>query len=374
MRCEEAAEFVSALCDGETIPRGAAEHIGECAVCRTRLSEYAEIGAELRRVASLEASNRETGDFVEVRSNGEPEWKQVKSVKPSWWRKGWEIMRIPRFVFALLLTAVVVLGSSLVMLKVRAHTGGTVLMLTVKPSDDKTVHCALSLEDEKLGSCANLTSVHGYGFRVISVSGDRIELGVRVGNAADLTGPGASHPSTANMDQLVEKPFWFEPGEKLEIPGPDGSTLVLTGELLDHMPPWIAVDPDVQMDPKAGEIRIVSPVLLKGKNVLVDLGGMSGSQIGNDRGIEFYAPQQGLYYFSLSPIQGAAEGHIQMSRVTFEWNGEPYTLLTGTPIARGEKIWILHRPNFEPSGHVKGHAFLGGASASQVLSDPSDDK
>jgi hypothetical protein len=53
MNCGEAAEFVSTFCDGETIPRAAAEHIGECKACHAQLREYAEIGAELRRVASL---------------------------------------------------------------------------------------------------------------------------------------------------------------------------------------------------------------------------------------------------------------------------------------------------------------------------------
>lgn len=55
MRCEEAAEFVSALCDGESIPQGAAEHIGVCETCQALLKEYGEIGTELRRVASLES-------------------------------------------------------------------------------------------------------------------------------------------------------------------------------------------------------------------------------------------------------------------------------------------------------------------------------
>jgi predicted anti-sigma-YlaC factor YlaD len=53
MRCEDAEEFVSALCDGERIPREAAEHIGECEKCRTWLQDYAMLGAELRRTASF---------------------------------------------------------------------------------------------------------------------------------------------------------------------------------------------------------------------------------------------------------------------------------------------------------------------------------
>src|SRR5580693_3036944 len=56
MKCEEAAKFVSALYDGATVPPVAAEHIGACETCRRRLKEYAEIDAELRRVASAEFS------------------------------------------------------------------------------------------------------------------------------------------------------------------------------------------------------------------------------------------------------------------------------------------------------------------------------
>ncbi len=54
MICTEAAEFVSALCDGEIIPPTAAEHIGTCPACQARLRDYLNLGVELRRTASLE--------------------------------------------------------------------------------------------------------------------------------------------------------------------------------------------------------------------------------------------------------------------------------------------------------------------------------
>ena len=54
MTCEQAAEFVSALYDGERISLDVAAHIGVCTTCRACLREYAEMGAELRRLASLE--------------------------------------------------------------------------------------------------------------------------------------------------------------------------------------------------------------------------------------------------------------------------------------------------------------------------------
>ncbi len=53
MKCEDAAEFFSALCNGQQIPREAAEHIGTCETCGGRLHGYLEMGMELRRVASL---------------------------------------------------------------------------------------------------------------------------------------------------------------------------------------------------------------------------------------------------------------------------------------------------------------------------------
>ena len=51
MKCEEAAEFVSAVCDGELIPPDIASHIGKCERCGALLRDFVEIGAELRRMA-----------------------------------------------------------------------------------------------------------------------------------------------------------------------------------------------------------------------------------------------------------------------------------------------------------------------------------
>ncbi|HTS11452.1 MAG TPA: hypothetical protein VMH00_04985 [Candidatus Limnocylindrales bacterium] len=358
MRCEEAAEFVSALCDGETIPREAAEHVGECNACRARLSEYAEMGMELRRVASLEG----TGGEASMRGR----WETDQRVLPNWWQKGWETMRIPRFAVALLVVMVVVLGSSLVIVKARARSGGTALILTAQTTDDGTIHCTISLQDEKFESCTIVTANHGYGFRVISATNDRIELGVRIGSAADLRTPGEAGLSSANMDKLVEKPYVLQPGEKLEIPVAGAGDMVVSGELMDHMPTWIASDPGEQMDPKAGELRVLSPVLLRGKEVVVDLGGSGALASGTNRVVEFYAPGDGIYFLSLSPIEGAVQGRIDMSRISFELNGEAYTLVAGAPIARGHDIWVLHKPS-----ERGGHAFMGGVDAKQVLGDSS---
>jgi hypothetical protein len=355
MNCQEAAEFVSCLCDGETIPRPAAEHIGECETCRARLAEYAQIGAELRRAASLQL---EVEPAIRV-------WKKDRS-SPTWWEKGWGVVRIPRFVFALLIVAIVALGSSLVVVKVRARTQGTVLMLTAKPSDGAPLHCALSLEDEKRASCP-IVANHAYEFRVISATPDRIELGVRVGSPADVSN------STANLGRLVEKPYLFEPGQKLEIPIPGGGTVVVTGELMDYMPSYLATDPSEQIDAKAGELRLISPLLFRGKEVVLDFGQESVTVSGPNEGIDFYVPGQGIFYLSLSPLEGSVKGHIDMSRIAFELDGESYTILSGAPIARGADIWVLHLANRKPANY-QGNVTWGGGDLNSILASSSESK
>jgi hypothetical protein len=360
MKCEDAAEFVSALCDGEMIPPLAAKHIGSCEACVARLKEYVELGAELRRVASLQV--------VEVEKV--PIWSQVRRMNPSWWQKGWETMRIPRFAFALLLAVVVVLGSSLTVVKVRAHTQGPVLMLTAKTASGGTIRCALSLVDEKSASCASVQVVAGVGgeafkFRVISQQGDRIQLGVR---AKLLTGSGSL--SSEDAERLPETTYWFQPGEQLEAKMEESEPMTVTGELTDHMPTSLAVGGGEQLDPHANELRFVGPVLVRGKQILYDFDGMSVMSGEKGEGVELYVPHDGRYLVSLAPLEGGVEGQVHNSRVTFELNGQSYEFLTGTPVARGEHIWILHLPDDKGSGGGNAHAFVSGIPMTQYLATP----
>jgi hypothetical protein len=357
MKCEEAAEFVSALCDGEMIPSSVAEHIGKCEACGARLKEYVEMGAELRRVASLQA----------VTETKTPLWGQDRRVRPNWWTKGFETMRIPRFAFALLLVAAVALGSSLTIMRVRAHTEGPVLMLTAKTASGRTIRCALSLVDERAASCEGVRVVAGVGgeafeFRVISKQGDRIELGVR---AKFLTGPGSL--SADETAKLPEATYWLHPGEKLEAKMEESEPMTVTGELMDHMPTSLAVGGDEQLDPNPNELRFVTPVLLDGKQVLYDFGGMTVTSSGKNEGLELYVPRDGRYLVSLEPLEGGVEGRIRDSRVTFQLNGQSYQFLTGAPVARGEHIWILHLPDEKDSSGGDEHAFVSGIPMTQYL-------
>jgi hypothetical protein len=356
-RCDEAAESVSMLCDGETIPREMAEHIGGCAACRARLKQYAEMGAELRRLASLQAVEETKASL----------WGRARRITPHWWEKGLETMRIPRFAFALLLAAIVVLGSSLTIMRVRAHTQGPVLMLMAKSATGHIVRCALSILDSRAEPCSSVQMVPGgaelTGFRVISEQGDRIELGVRAGF---LSGSGPF--SSSDTKNFPEAQYWYQFGEKLEVKMEGADAMTVTGELVDHMPPSLAVGGTEQLDPNQNELRFISPVLVQGKAVLCDFGGIAIFSSHKDEGLELSVPHDGRYLVSLSPLKGAVEGRIKDSRVIFELNGQPYQFLTGAPVARGETIWILHLPSDKESDRGNDHAFgMAGVDMSPYL-------
>jgi hypothetical protein len=224
MKCEEAGEFVSAICDGESIPVSAAEHVGRCEICRCRLKEYAEIGAELRLVASLESLQE-----AEVHH-----WRKEQRVTSNWWRRGWETMRIPRLAFALLLVAVVGLSSNLLIGRVRAHTRGKVLMLTAKPAEGHTLLCGLYLADS--AQFCRFVQMEGaaggrgiYKFRIISEDGENIRLGIRSERAYRQV-------SNDDIDGLPETPYWFKAGETLRVNVPGAGEMAINGELWDHYP------------------------------------------------------------------------------------------------------------------------------------------
>jgi hypothetical protein len=224
MRCEEAGEFVSAICDGESIPASAAEHVGQCEICRCRLKEYSEIGAELRLVASLESSGR-----PEVR-----QWRKEQRVRSNWWQRGWETMRIPRLAFALLLIVEVGLGSNLLIGRVRAHTRGKVLMLAAKPPEGHTLLCGLFLAHT--ADFCRFVQTEGaaggrgvYTFRIISEDGENVRLGIRSERAY-------SKVSNDDIDGLPETSYWFKAGETLRVNVPGSGEMAINGELWDHYP------------------------------------------------------------------------------------------------------------------------------------------
>ena len=359
MTCKEAAEFVSALYDGETIPRAAAEHVGECEACQARLKSYMEMGAELRRVASLQIPEEAI-----PRS-----WDKPQRSLTMWWQKGWETMRISRFAFALMLVGIVALGSSLAVIGVRARSEGTVVLLKIARQSGST-SCPLSTVDQKWITCGGMSRVDGgsvaYQFRLLSKDGNRIQLGLR--SKFDPSGSGTY--SLSALDHLPEKRYWFEPGETLQVDVAGLGALALTGEWMDHIP--VLAGMDLNLDPGPEELRVVSPLLVRDNKVVGDFeGGSASTDNTSGNGVVIYMPGQGRFTVSSSPIAGAVAGRARLNRITFESDGHSYAFMTGAPVTRGEQVWILHDANYKPAGESAESAFIGSGSLSHLASDGS---
>jgi hypothetical protein len=353
MNCDKAAEYVSALCDGERIPRDAAEHVGTCDVCQARMRDYLAMGAELRRVARL-------GSPVAAA----PEvWAKQQDIRTIWWQKGWQTIGIPRLVFAMLLAAIVGLGASLAIVKVKAHETGTVVMLKIAGPDGDAMTCPISLVNSKQDTCGGVAGVNGgslvYDVKLLSKEGNRLALRVRTKFSADSTAG-----SFSEQDAVPQKEYWFEPGQTLRLDVPGLGDVKLTGEWTDHVPALLSETQTI--DPEAGEFRMVSPLLLRDKQVAGDMEGDSVFIDKPEEGVDLYIPGQGRFEFLRTPFAGAAKAEIKLNRITFKINGEPYTILTGTPVSRGSDVWVRLNPDYKPKRTTLAGGYIGSTTRSEV--------
>lgn len=335
MICDDAAEYVSALCDGETIPPAAAQHIGSCADCQARLTDYLALGVELRRAASLELA-----DAVPSRS-----WTKPQNRVAAWWQKGSRTMRIPRLAFAGLIAGVLVLASALAVNKSRAQNTGSVILLTVAGPNLPPSDCPISMVDKdqspywswKIGGRPVALKI-----RLLARDGGRVRFAIRtrIYNPGDDMGA-----FTRDADPLARlQEVWFEPGESLKVDVPEVGTLILKGEWFDHMPIMGFLDPGPT------ELRLGSPLLLKDKRVVGDLSSNIGgyySQDTPDWAMAFYIPGEGRFYLAELPMKGSVEAHVAFSRITFEEGGHSWELVNGVPVCRADHVWILHQPDFK---------------------------
>jgi hypothetical protein len=356
MTCDEALEYVSALCDGELTPRTAAEHMDVCASCQARLEEYMEMGSELRLFASLSLE-----ESVSPRI-----WSSPQSTFAVWWQKGWETIRIPRLAFAILIAAIVALGSTLAVVKVRAHSDGTVVMLKIAQSEGDPIGCPLSTQDKNQATCGFIGQMNGkiMGYRIdlLRREGSRVELAVRTKTFGPLSGTF----SLSDIQNEPQKQVLFEPGQTVKLNVAGSGILTVTGEWFDHMPAFIGTSTH-ELDPGAEELRVVSPLVLSEKQVIGDLQGGIATVDKAGQGVEIYIPGEGRFILSLSPMQGAVQARVALNRISFQDGGRSYAFLTGSPVTRGEHIWVLHEANFKPLDLAGEHAFIGSGELDQLV-------
>jgi hypothetical protein len=346
MNCEEAAEFVSALCDGGRIPRTAAEHVGTCEVCATRLREYVEMGAELRRVASLESA----AQIADV------DWSGAGN-KIGWRWKEAPMMRIPKLAFGVMLIAIVALSGRLALVGARAGSAnGRFLELKYKLPTTRTADiCVMKADGSQKGNLCNFVYHAREGLflmntRVIANSGDHAELGIRT---KYIPGAGETEVnySEALFKDVPEEVLSLEPGQTQGLQVVGLGTVEVQGDYLDHLPPLV-YRPQETLDPNPKEFRIVAPVLVRDNQVISNADGSSIDTGSRDATLMLYVPGEGRYLVSIVPFEGAVEGNVHLGQITFSLQGHDYLLLTSVPITISEHVWVKHEPDFKASEHM----------------------
>ena len=120
---------------------------------------------------------------------------------------------------------------------------------------------------------------------------------------------------------------------------------------MDHMPILMNLHGQ-DMSPGAGELRFASPLLLKDKKVAGDLAGALSGIFSTDdpnMAVWMYVPGQGSFLVSLLPMKNAVAADVFLSRISFQEGGHSWEFVTGAPVSRANRIWVLHQPGFKPS-------------------------
>jgi hypothetical protein len=351
MNCEQAAEFVSALFDGEQIPREAAEHIGSCLSCRSHLQEYALVGAELRRAGSI--------SFVKTIPEGR--WTTSRPNVTSWLTKWRETMRIPRFAFALMLAAILALSGGLALVRARDGRSESVVLTMKVPPNGQESRCLMRTDAKDRTCYMGVDAIPGAvipgtivaSMRFVERDGQRAQIGIR----AKFYAPGTPVPQRRRgvidlVAELPEKTIWLEVGEPTKFSVSGLGDVELTAEFTGR-DSITALVPKEPLEPAPDEFRLISPVLVEGDRVLANMVGLSAMgrvlDKDTDHAYMIYAPKFGRIILSPVPFERGVEGKIEGSYISFAKDGQSYSLLTGAPIATKERIWVLCQPGWRPS-------------------------
>jgi hypothetical protein len=353
MNCTDAAEYISALCDGEAIPHDAAQHIASCAACTQARNEYVALGIALWQAAAVELA-------------AEPLPAKLRDHENRialWWRKGWEQMRIPRVAFAMLVLGVVVLGTRLAMVEVGAQATGTATRITVDPGAGmKSSPCYLQGGDGSRATVCGFVGTRStdkktvaYNILLKGFDGKRFRLAIQAETLPE------GQEITLDKEALQHLPvqdIWFTPGKKANLQFAEGLTLALQGEWIEHVPPYMAQMGNPRLDPNADELRVTSPLLLRDKAEVGDLEGANANSVGAKKRVVVYYPKAGLLIFSLEQFPDALPAKVRDNRVSFSVDGHEYTLINAAPVTRAEQIWVARKLDYTPPEQMK-NGFLG---------------
>jgi hypothetical protein len=151
--------------------------------------------------------------------------------------------------------------------------------------------------------------------------------------------PHDSGPSEDRLNDVSEETVWIEPETKQGVLVTGLGAIEMTGAFMYHKPPLFFALEDT-VDPQPREFRIVSPVLIRGKEVVFNFAGASSTGTSPEANVVIYWPGEGRYLISAAPFKGAVSGRVNVSQIEFSLQGQEYTLCTAVPVTRSEHVWV----------------------------------
>jgi hypothetical protein len=330
MNCQDAQPFVSAMYDRESVPREAAVHVGSCATCRERLRKYAQMGAELRLLASAEP----------VTVPSPPIYLPPRHRR---WTRGLTVrVLVPRFAIGLAVIAIV--GLSVGLGLVRGQGAGPWFQFVVHSPWGQGETAGVLQAGESTGGEFSSTSVNkkvAFRLKAVEVQNNAVRIQVRV----CTFGPEPVNQQELNqiLASIPPQQFDYVPGQRLQIPVEEAGSIVLTGKVY-RLPPsfsaaWYPVSPE------PGEIVLTNAALVRGHEFLGNIGTASAST--DNSAIGACVPPLGAFVFALKPFAGATPGFAEFGQARFRLDGQQYILFSATPITGGQQpreIWVYRAP------------------------------
>jgi hypothetical protein len=370
MKCDEVRPFVSALYDGDSVPREAAEHLRSCSACQAQLQDYARMDVELRLLASsaLEEAPMQMPHLPQPRRR----WGHTLTAR----------VLVPRFALGVGLFAI--LGLSVGLGWMRAQSGGPWFQFDLTDAEHQAkVGCLTQAGDDWTGGFVTTGTHQKIGIRVkaLDVQKDLVRLSVkaRVFEPAPESKEekAASYTSGVLSQKLIDRifanttprEFDYVPGQTLEIPVEGGGRVVLSGEVFKLRPSFSAQWYPLTLQPD--EIALSKAALVRGNEFLGEIGG-GGSARGMNPAIGICVPPLGAFVFALKPFAGAVQGEAEFGEVRFSIDGDKYTLFSATPILGGQQpreIWVYRSQNCPPSWRATQNnpAMIGSGNIANVL-------
>jgi hypothetical protein len=160
--------------------------------------------------------------------------------------------------------------------------------------------------------------------------------------------------SEKELKSAVPREYTYVPMEKLSLAVDGGSVLSLVGAIADESGNLSKPIAPFPVGPEAGQIMLMSPAILRGDRVMVNLkvGAGTGSGLRGNPAIALYAPPEDLFIFALQPFDGATACEVTLGKAMFSLGGNDYALFSDRPIIGGDqesRIWILHVAKYVPS-------------------------